>query len=178
MGDALELAVIESAASLAGHLRPTAFEVKVQDDVPLTSRLPIRGGSGCCPHASDCVRKVFHKTSSNRCLEKKTERLLQMTTMIPSSPVYVKTSESVSVSMLPKNVSKTMLPNGMVSIPMSPLLAHSKSLQTVWRYQLYSNRAESTLSKNSQTASISRLPNNTIFLSWVPQMFVHVGSKH
>ena len=66
----------------------------------------------------------------------KNERLLQMTTMIPSSPLCVKTSESVSVSMLPKNVSITMLPNGMVSIPMSPLLAHSKSLQTVWRYQL------------------------------------------
>ena len=35
-------------------------------------------------------------------LGKKTERLLQMTTMIPSSPLYVKTSESVSVPMLPK----------------------------------------------------------------------------
>ena len=70
-------------------------------------------------------------------LGKKTERLLQMTTMIPSSPLYVKTSESVSVPMLPKNVSITMLPNGMVSIPVSPLLAHSKSLQTVWVATLY-----------------------------------------
>ena len=69
--------------------------------------------------------------------KKKTERLLQMTTLIPSSPLYVKTSESVSVPMLPKNVSITMLPNGMVSIPVSPLLAHSKSLQTVWVATLY-----------------------------------------